>query len=318
MNRTTLYLALVTALSLAGCSSDNNSMMDAEVPVDTDIPIINSVSFEATLRELIAIINAEQLDDIKDAADTLYGPDADADPQGVTFVSSIENPDTLRPLDTYDCSNGGTYLFDNSLQAQGGGIITLNDCLIDGVTYNGSFSRNISDTVRFGSLSSFEVIESSGSIATIDGGYTTFITGGRNVRSLRLSDVNFSASASETAISDYSSEVSINTNGPVRTIEEEFTVTSSFSQNEAITVTTDQVFSTTGGAAPFYETGILTAVAADGSELTVNADTGNIETFQVTINELGAVTSETLSWSDGLQLRCVNSVLTPTEISECL
>lgn len=114
-----------------------------------------------------------------------------------------------------------------------------------------------------------------------------------------------------------SSEVSINTNGPLRTIESSFTVSGAFSKNEAITVTTDQIFSTNGDSFRYYETGILKAVATDGSELTVNADTGDVETFLVTVNQLGAVTSHALSWVDGYQLRCVNSILDPTEITEC-
>jgi len=207
--------------------------------------------------------------------------------------------------ETESCADGGTFTvsseFDDVTDEQTAVSISIDNCIEDGETGNGDITVNLLDAP--GDVEAFSLTADN---LTITGGDEDIALDGtvnlqdqfNNAGStFSISGPNLSVTAgSETIVlSDYS--ITVIENDFEDTAELSASVTVASSVDGMITLVIDPPLSSDSDA-EFPLSGTITMTHADGSSLTLNADNGNPETFDFTINDNGSITSGSQRWDE--------------------
>lgn len=209
-----------------------------------------------------------------------------------------------RTSETIDCDSGSVTSYSDTDDATGqptGGGVEYNDCVLDGISASGSisFSGVVSDENGNGTLTmTFNNFTSNdnGEVASINGTITIAISGDNDVQSFTVSGPSLDLVDSQGAISfvNYSMTISTST----ATGEQSLSATASITdESGTIQLDIDPAF-VIGGEYLYPITGQLSMTHSDGSSLTINADSGNPETFTYTVSDGSSVNSGEQRWDE--------------------
>lgn len=209
-----------------------------------------------------------------------------------------------RTNESYDCESGTVTSYTDTDDATGdftGGGFTYNNCVEDGVTANGSlsFTSSMSADGTSGSITmaftSFSA-EDSGEIAAINGTITIDLAGDDN-------ESRFTIRGPSLSLVDSQGSIEFN-NYNMTVIESAVTGSQSLSVDASITdasgtidMSIDPAFQI-AGTDIHPATGVLSMSHSDGSSLMIDADSGNPDTFNYTVNDGSSVFSGEDRWDN--------------------
>jgi len=273
--------------------------------------VITVENKDQILGELLNVLYARTYEGIYDSAHfALFSEDG----RIVTGNNMEESSETT----TYDCESGGR--IDISEQPTlSGSIQTLglvDGCRIGEYSYNGTvkdinnglppfatseiFSEELTEFTKSQSETQYESITSSRM-----GGRTGV---NRTLHNLSVSD--FKKFESENALLIEGASTSLDSTSDDQTFNGFFRakITAPWTNNEQLVVSSTKFSAPNngqGGDRVVYTSGSLTAEAADGSSLNLNADNGDPDSFTLTIESDGSTSSFNVIWTVDNLLPCL-------------
>jgi len=228
--------------------------------------------------------------------------DDDDDFKSAIAKRTIARTETLAD----NCSGGGSFTISGEFDDVTDELIsldgTLNNCIEDGETSNGSLSitSNLDDSGDNGTVSltvdNLTVTGGEENIA-LDGTVNVEVQSNGVESTFTISGPNFSMTVDDESLSfsDYS----------VSAVSNDFTDSSSLSASMTISSSVDGIIMfvidpplADDGFSEFPLSGVITLTHADGSSLALNAGNGNPETFDFTINDNGSITTGSQRWDE--------------------
>lgn len=225
---------------------------------------------------------------------------------GLTLESSTNNGNGSNQVSLYACENGGSLEIQSPISSSTfSQSIDINDCALGGETFNGLLSYESSLFGKSLQMIAFARTYSNGNITTIDG--ELLEPGFSNIRSLaveRYSEQN--ADGTRRPVSDYRT-VSIDTAdrsrpGVYNALYSSWTASGPFSNDLSIVAETlfefdrpDSSSDLTRGSMELVIEGVMT--------MTLNADNGDPDSFQFSIEQGGTTSAYTVAWTDDNRLR---------------
>jgi hypothetical protein len=229
------------------------------------------------------------------------GFDQDTTAAAGTFNQRIKR---AAQTETAQCDTSGSISVTSNVNDATGELTSLtmsfNNCSTDGNVANGSMTLSIT-----GTQTNSSVTMSFNNFTTTDGTDTSSLQGTINVSvaesgSLMTSTISGStftmASAGETVtFSNYNMTSVINDATDAASLSGGATIATS--SDGTLVMSIDPALQT-DGSADYPTSGTLSWVHSDGSQLLIDADTGNVDTFNYTINDGGSVSSGVGNWAD--------------------
>lgn len=319
-SKTLLIMAFIVQLS--ACEISSNTLQDNPVDDEPTLePIISQSNYLSILEYAVSIMNEQSFLPLRNLIDITYGPDpygGSADQQylkglGFEEISSAYSPNQQVLLVTYQCDAGGRYMYSQNSSVYGGGGGQFEDCrlfgLSDVLSINGAYYKT---------NSILKYVFNPGSAITTD--YTNISIDDDNqvvsLDGLHVSRYGYLATEGWYDLAylsqNVTGEIVINldtlefTDGSEigveserrwkRTMFADFNVKAPETGLHQLEISTVEPFET-----PFantcYLSGTLSIVAGDGSSLTMIADNGDIDSFQLQLVNDNATSVHTIPWS---------------------
>ena len=286
---------------------------------------INTDNYLQITEFLFSVINGEFTDSSRKLVEKLYsdGPTPNENDLAtlLSLVGTGYDEEASQVYMDYNCQQGGTYRSMATGAAVGGGSGKFDQCQLNSQIANGSYSVN-ETLVKYvynpgwtqNIIYDLQLSDSTGAlVTTLDGASTEDRGTYRNAWSWNVSQYESPSFIGMTRVTDFFTQAVAGAErlpsgeeAPfVRTVESRFVAQSATTGNKALTVSTNELLSTTetiGG----YRTGVLLVAGGDGSSMTIEFNTGDAKTFKVTVNSDGTTFSHTLLVANH-PLLCVQS-----------
>ena len=292
-------IAITTlCVSLMGCGGGSS---DPE-PADS---LITPDSYEQILRELITLINATPM------ADTLSTQPTITD-VGITFLSVSTEPveDEVFGLGfvrDYSCDAGGS-IDVHTFTEPGSRKLTFADCALEAGTFDGILKEFMIGREGSGITATNYIVDTDDQTRTLSGSQgASFFRGGPG-RNRFWRDTDFDAQSSEGSLTlrSYELDVTSRFTRPSNVNDSNlfvtFYVTAPWAGEQGIQVEATLQASIVPGTAFTWQTGEVTAVADDGSQLTLTPADAAQRTFNVALSGYDGVISR--QWADGFEIFC--------------
>ncbi|NND92872.1 MAG: hypothetical protein HKN42_18595 [Granulosicoccus sp.] len=331
-------LLMLSAVAIvSGCSSSDDEN-PGDLVDDQPGTTINVTNHAALVEYVFGMTNALSFAEVSTLVDRIYDNDmgsSDANLDFLTESSSTFDPDLFITRITYTCSDGGTYEFADTGSALGGGSGAFAACRFDDMQLDGSYNRS-NELIKFvfspgfSTSTTYEALSLTSDLAqtvsVIDGVLNRFNGENEITENWDITQYSESSADGKTLVSDATINLYVG-NQPdnpdfidtwKRTISSDYIVQGPDTGNAALTVITEEIFSSNEPATG-YTSGVLLVQAADGSMMRVVAANGDPDTFQVDVTGDGSMTSFTLAWDGALRLRCLQDPQTEDAAPEnCL
>lgn len=232
----------------------------------------------------------------------------------ITLVSESSSGITTERL--YSCGGGGEY---QTVDEEGGAFTSftqiLTDCRVDGVLYNGNSQR--STTGGVGSVerwNDYSAVISDTDLIRITYERTSTFASVVSGESLKVTNYEFLNSGIMENIENLQSSVTVNADGIPITGRFGVTVLDGLDDNQTLTLTTLENFTDLvlleNKQISVYTMGRLEIRAADQSQMTIDANNGDPDSFVATVETQGGTVSAIVPWSVRNMLPClaVNSI----------
>ena len=286
-------IALACSVVLVGCGGDSDSDLDAGSFTADAVPsqgtFFNDQDGLRFARDMGFNLSSVVTKAFESTSSGLSNAAANDDP-----TSGIYNDDTsVEQCDSGSVSSSVGTNANNELE---NASIVFNNCVIDGQTTSGSMS--FSATMPGNSdvlVIEFAEFGSTGpqGDSFIDGGLTMSINDDLS-SSVSGSELTLIADGDSTVFSDFAINTEFGSDDNTASFDGQGTITSSVDGSVEISIS--PAFSGPADGNPTR--GVLTMVHEDGSSLTINANTGNPDTYAYTVNGDGVVTSGVGRWDD--------------------
>jgi len=313
-------LVCLLPLVLVSCGGSNNN--SASVPTGSENSTINSESALDDLRQFIEIVRGSPFVQSIEYANLLVKA-----VEGLTVTESEFDPVVTNQINyQYTCEYGGTYT--SSVKGSGTQPVDITGtalaCDVGDAVLDGQISAvrdvQISPDPLTLTLTNFTVTMITGEVHTISGSTRDSAELQGRTRILKITSFNGFYGGSNYVVSNLSVEqlVSYTEGDSAHSLDANFGVTQPFTNTGVISVTTKQLFES-GGSPDYYPVGNLTATANDNSQIIFEADTGDNATFALTTTDsAGAITSETVDWSEDYILPCIEDVVPRPGLIGCI
>ncbi|MEE9321473.1 MAG: hypothetical protein V3U76_13565 [Granulosicoccus sp.] len=325
---------------LASCSSSNNDTSPgrplADDPGADSIPpalstngsIIGVDNYQSVLTELISLLNSRPFDAVKATFEALepYPEFTNSSDPTLILIDSVEDSDRNKTIRTLSCKSGGTYtqtFGPDSVHIES----NLEQCGIDGTVLDAQIERIQipRDTEIVFDFKNYTVSYSGDSVHALKGVRSAIKRdrhGGEVFQKLEwnIDLYEHTGNGGTTSVTSLQSTMLLElVDSPAltkRSIEAAFELSAPWTLEQSVTITTPEAFSNFG-ASGTYESGILKAIAADGSSLELNADNGDPLSVTVTVVEAGTTSSFTNTWAATGSLRCFAPASEAPELYGC-
>lgn len=295
------YTYELVAVNASGARSAATTVGDGTG--GNDDSIISVDNRDEILANLLDVFYGRVYEDVYDSARFAFRGE-----QGRTAVGSGGTPGT----GAFECEDGGggSTLSGSSENFSEEFTGSLSSCLIDGVTYNGTTEHRGNGRSTFEeSVSGFSARGPEGELESLTGN----VESGRTTLALTrkaLSVERYQSTGGRGAvlIEDASTFVTDDNVEQSNQASFEATVTAPWTGGEPLEISTSEQFVDSDLFEPFeqvrYTQGSLTAEAADGSTLILDAANGDPDSFTLTVEAQGSASSFTIPWQPDNLLPC--------------
>lgn len=296
-------VAVALSVAMVGCGDDGSSIVNMNAqgvptaPTVSDVPSDGSffnaeagVDFASVLGGSLSTLSSRALG----SSTSAFGDASQTnDP-----TSGLYFDDTS--VEACDSGSVSSSIGTNANDELENASIVFNDCVTDGQTASGSmaFSAQSSGTTETLSIS-FDDFAVSGSdgYSSMDGDFSLSISEDLSA-SISGSTFTLVADGETTVFSNYSLNTAVDPDTGASSMGGQAVITSS--QDGQISFVISPAFESTGEENP--TSGVMSMTHADGSQLIIDAGTGDPATYAYTINGGGAISSGIGNWADeGLQ-----------------
>ena len=288
----------VTTVSTASESDRTNAPISAEA-----LPNVLAGLSEVIRRNASARV-------VDDVAELFLGYDETAPGRTVSDFSFFadENDVTVERAEI-DCSAGGSYVYDEFGGSRASARMTIDGCVIDGVTYSGTLRASDRQTGSAVSYDGFTVDDEGRDVAIASGDAERFSFIGEPVTRETVEDLTYSIETPEGTVNVEDMTMTLQddaTDDPRTSLDVGFAVSAPWTDGQRLTVSTEETFADGDAGDGRYASGRLRVSDDEGDSILIDAGNGDPDTFDVTVSAQGSTTTEVLSWdSSPFALPCI-------------
>lgn len=304
-----LYLSLAVLTSCGGSGSDPDPSLG-----DPSLPLLSSDNGLTQLEHVVGVIRGAPFEQSIGYVNQLL----DAN-DGVILTSQPEvdpNDDLINS--GYDCENGGTYRSTERVDPDLPKLITgvAVACDIGGVVLDGAIER-LGGRVSF---TDFSIVSALGEATLIDGSVREGGEFQAFTRQTNIKSFDGMHEGSRYVVNDLAVEELLSPgDGFVQSLEAQFVIMQPLSNFGTVTVSTPTTFETSGSV-PYFPTGELQLDGSDGTQLIMNADSGDDANFALTVTDAdgNVVTSDLVNWDEQYRLPCIEDFAGTPSLTACI
>ena len=240
----------------------------------------------------------------------------DASIDGLTLESTMSEDFGRQGIETtsrYGCSGGGSLIVvDPATTLSIAKNAELIDCNLDGRVFSGNIDFSLSGGGLSYTLTDFASVYSEGSRVVLSATFKPIVaTTGLGARVLEIQSYQeYNVDGTNRPVSDYQTQVAVSPDSPLVSsagaddshtqlmLESRWNASGPFSNNVGLQAVTTQVFSKANPSDIDYSMGRLEVTADNGLVLIIDADSGDLRTFSVSVQQGDSSSEYTLDWND--------------------
>lgn len=296
-------------------NQDGRSSIESQYPIQVAATAefnVNRDNVEDVVFNISRIVRGWVVNDLVTRAKEFVYPSID----GVTLESSMVEDFGRRGTqisNRYSCSGGGQMTTFEPANLSAIDIdVELIDCNLGGRVFTGAIDYQFGPGGRSYGITEFTSIFPGGNRVVLSGFYSPVqASSGLGGRFFRIDSYEeFNADGTKRPVLNYLTEVSVAADSPIFSsagaddthtqlmLSSNWNASGPFSNDVGLEAVTTQVFSKANPGDLEYSTGRLEVTADNGLVLTIDADTGDLRTFSVFVQQGEAVSEYTFEWND--------------------